>query len=117
MFWGCSRYPKCTFTTSREPVGAVHDVDAGVVARNADGSALCLKCGAAIPLPATVGVGELLAGGPAGSGGHRTVGSPGRPARWRGARQDRPVEDRQGRLRRRPGAGRDHQAAAKRPAA
>jgi DNA topoisomerase-1 len=65
VFWGCSRYPKCTFTTSREPVGAIHDVDAGVVARNADGSALCLKCGAAIPLPETVGVGEMLAGGPA----------------------------------------------------
>jgi DNA topoisomerase-1 len=65
VFWGCSRYPKCTFTTSREPVGAVHDVDAGVVARNPDGTALCLKCGAAIPLPEVIGVGELLAGGPA----------------------------------------------------
>ncbi len=64
VFWGCSRYPKCSFTTSREPVGAVHDADAGVVARNADGTGICLACGAAIPLPTVVGVGEMLAGGP-----------------------------------------------------
>ncbi len=64
VFWGCSRYPKCTFTTSREPVGAVHETDAGIVARNADGTGICLRCGAAIPLPEVIGVGELLAGGP-----------------------------------------------------
>ena len=29
LFWGCSRYPACDFTTSREPVGAVHDTDDG----------------------------------------------------------------------------------------
>ena len=25
VFWGCSNYPKCDFTTNFEPVGAVHD--------------------------------------------------------------------------------------------
>lgn len=64
VFWGCSRYPKCTGTTSREPVGAVHDTDAGPVARSADGTGICLACGAPITLPAVVGVGEVLAGGP-----------------------------------------------------
>ncbi len=88
VFWGCSRYPKCTFTTSREPVGAVHDVDAGVVARNPDGTALCLKCGAAIPLPEVVGVGELLAGGPAGPRGDRAVGASWRPTGCRHSAPD-----------------------------
>ncbi|MGH2512249.1 MAG: type I DNA topoisomerase [Candidatus Limnocylindrales bacterium] len=34
VFWGCSSYPKCGFTTSREPVGAIHEADAGPVAKN-----------------------------------------------------------------------------------
>jgi len=63
VFWGCSRYPKCRFTTSREPVGAVHDADGGPVARNTDGTAICLACGAAITLPDRIEVGEPLAGG------------------------------------------------------
>ena len=50
LFWGCSRYPKCDFTTSHEPLGAVHDADGGPVARNGDG-AMCLACGATIELP------------------------------------------------------------------
>lgn len=64
VFWGCSRYPRCRFTTSREPVGAVHDADGGPVARNTDGTALCLACGAPVSLPDHVEVGEALAGGP-----------------------------------------------------
>jgi len=64
VFWGCSRYPKCRFTTSREPVGAVHDADGGPVARNTDGSAVCLACGASIGLPDHFEVGEPLTGGP-----------------------------------------------------
>jgi ssDNA-binding Zn-finger/Zn-ribbon topoisomerase 1 len=79
VFWGCSRYPKCRFTTSREPVGAVHDADGGPVARNNDGSGICLACGASIELPEQVAVGEVLQGGapnaaalaPAGRGGRR----------------------------------------------
>ena len=35
LFWGCSRYPTCDFTTSREPVGAVHDTDDGPIAKAA----------------------------------------------------------------------------------
>jgi len=69
VFWGCSNYPRCDFTTSLEPVGALHDVDEGPVARKGD-VGLCLKCGAAIDLPevSTEGdralVGRRLAGGP-----------------------------------------------------
>ena len=64
VFWGCSRYPKCDFTSSREPLGVLHDADDGPVARNADGeSAICLKCGAAIDLPAEIVVGAKLPGG------------------------------------------------------
>jgi DNA topoisomerase-1 len=59
VFWGCSRYPKCKGTTSWEPVGALHDADAGPVARTADGSGRCLACGAPIDLAAA---GEPLAG-------------------------------------------------------
>ena len=51
VFWGCSRYPKCDFTTSREPLGPVHDVDGGPVARRDEHAALCLKCGAPVALP------------------------------------------------------------------
>ena len=66
-FWGCSRYPKCRFTTSREPVGATHDADAGPVVRNGD-VGMCLRCGAAIDLPEVVVPGTSLAGRSAGSG-------------------------------------------------
>jgi DNA topoisomerase-1 len=66
VFYGCSKYPKCDFTTNHEPVGAVHDADEGPVARlAADGGGLCLKCGAAVPLPEGVElVGARLEGGP-----------------------------------------------------
>ena len=80
--------PKCTFTTSREPVGAVHDADAGVVARNADGTGICLRCGAAIPLPDVVGVGRAARRRPAGPGGHRAIGA----TWWRGASSAAPAQ-------------------------
>ena len=65
LFWGCSRYPKCDFTTSREPLGAVHDADDGPVARQGD-AAICLRCGAAIELPADgLEPGARVPGGPA----------------------------------------------------
>jgi DNA topoisomerase I len=65
LFYGCSRYPKCDFTTSFEPIGALHDADAGAVARK-DDRGICLRCGAAIELPADQAslVGRQLAGGP-----------------------------------------------------
>lgn len=63
VFWGCSRYPKCDFTSSREPVGALHDTDDGPIAREGDGG-ICLRCGAAVELPAEIVPGTKLAGGP-----------------------------------------------------
>jgi DNA topoisomerase-1 len=64
VFWGCSAYPKCDFTTNFEPVGAVHDADEGPVARKGD-TGICLRCGADVPLPeGTELVGARLAGGP-----------------------------------------------------
>jgi len=67
VFWGCSNYPKCDYTTNFEPLGAFHDADDGPVARGPKGP-LCLKCGAAIELPAgsdgTDIAGLRLPGGP-----------------------------------------------------
>src|SRR5690349_14486735 len=58
VFWGCSAYPKCDFTTNDEPTGAVHDAaDAlhadgrGAVARKAE-AGMCMTCGATVELPA-----------------------------------------------------------------
>ena len=67
VFYGCSRYPKCDFTTSREPLGPVHDADQGPVARRDDESGICLACGARVPLPGGVvpELGTSLPGGPA----------------------------------------------------
>jgi len=67
VFWGCSAYPKCDFTTNYEPTGAVHDAHedgAGPVARKGD-AGLCLLCGSAVELPDDILVGQRLAGGPA----------------------------------------------------
>jgi DNA topoisomerase-1 len=96
VFWGCSRYPKCDFTTSREPVGAVHDADGGPIARKdapapADDpvqaaeagpsqTGICLKCGAAIPLPPGDLAGTSLGGGPADPSALQRPGRGGRPA-------------------------------------
>jgi DNA topoisomerase-1 len=64
VFWGCSAYPKCDFTTNFEPVGAVHEADEGPVARKGE-SGICLRCGADVPLPEGVElIGARLAGGP-----------------------------------------------------
>ena len=50
VFYGCGRYPKCDFTTNFEPVGAVHDADAGPVGLKEE-SGICLRCGASVDLP------------------------------------------------------------------
>jgi DNA topoisomerase-1 len=64
VFYGCSNYPKCDFTTNFEPVGAVHDTDEGPVAKHGE-AGICLKCGATIPLVEGVDVvGARLEGGP-----------------------------------------------------
>ena len=83
VFWGCSAYPKCDFTTNFEPTGATHDAHddgKGPVARKGDGG-LCLACGSAVPLPDGVLVGLRLAGGPADPAALQ------RPARGGGARR------------------------------
>jgi hypothetical protein len=102
VFWGCSAYPKCDFTTNHEPIGALHDLDEGPVARRADGSTICLKCGAAVEIPPGIDpIGAKLPGGPPdpaaiaparrGSGGSgragagRRTSTKSRPARTRRA--------------------------------
>jgi DNA topoisomerase-1 len=55
VFWGCGRYPKCDFTTSREPLGPVHEADDGPLGRAEGEIAICLRCGASVPI-----AGELL---------------------------------------------------------
>jgi len=63
VFWGCSRYPTCRFTTSHEPVGAVHDTDDGPIARAGE-QGLCLICGAPVELTSGAElIGARLAGG------------------------------------------------------
>jgi DNA topoisomerase I len=64
VFWGCSNYPKCDYTTNHEPIGALHDADDGPVARFGE-VFRCLKDGALIEVP-TEGsvVGLRLPGGP-----------------------------------------------------
>ena len=64
VFWGCSNYPRCDYTTNFEPLGAVHDTDDGPVAKHGE-TGLCLKCGATVPLPEGMDlVGAKLEGGP-----------------------------------------------------
>jgi DNA topoisomerase-1 len=63
LFWGCSRYPTCRFTTSHEPIGAVHDADDGPVGRNGE-AAMCLICGAPVEIAGIDDpVGRRLPGG------------------------------------------------------
>ena len=95
VFWGCSRYPTCRFTSSREPLGPVHEPDGGPLVRAAADAALCLGCGATVPLAGeALEPGRRIAGGtpdpaalqrPArgGRGGAkgRSAGSAGRPRR------------------------------------
>ena len=63
LFYGCSRYPNCRYTTEREPIGAIHADDQGPVARGADGSTICLACGAPVEVPQGTAAGTPLAGG------------------------------------------------------
>jgi DNA topoisomerase-1 len=67
VFWGCSGYPKCDFTTNFEPVGAQHeghDGGTGAIAKSGE-SGLCLTCGATVELPEGDLVGRTVVGGPA----------------------------------------------------
>jgi DNA topoisomerase-1 len=78
VFWGCSRYPTCRYTTSREPLGPVHDPDGAPLARASADSALCLGCGATLPL-----AGESLEPGRRIAGGTPDPAALARPARAR----------------------------------
>ena len=94
VFWGCSRYPECDFTTNFEPTGALHDADQGPVARRPDGG-LCLRCGAAMPLPEmepAALVGLNLPGGPP----DPAALAPKRPARGGSSRARRPTATKRG---------------------
>jgi DNA topoisomerase-1 len=65
VFWGCSNYPRCDYTTNHEPLGGLHDVDDGPLARK-DEAALCLICGSTSDVAAAdVVPGERYPGGPA----------------------------------------------------
>jgi DNA topoisomerase-1 len=64
VFWGCSNYPKCDYTTNHEPIGAFHDLDDGPVATFGE-VFRCLKDGAPIEVPAEGSpIGLRLPGGP-----------------------------------------------------
>src|SRR5690349_10671673 len=66
VFWGCSAYPKCDFTSNDEPTGAIHDAHTdgkGAVVRHGQ-TGLCMTCGAEVALPAGDLVGQRLPGGP-----------------------------------------------------
>ncbi|MGP1674221.1 MAG: DNA topoisomerase family protein, partial [Candidatus Limnocylindrales bacterium] len=65
VFWGCSNYPKCDFTTNNEPLGGLHDADDGPLARKGE-AAICLVCGSTSETtPDAIVAGERYAGGPA----------------------------------------------------
>ncbi len=81
VFWGCSRYPACRFTTSREPIGPLHDPDGGPLVRVDSETALCLGCGATVPL-----AGESLEPGRRIAGGEPNPAALERPAGRRGGR-------------------------------
>ena len=78
VFWGCSKYPKCDYTTNDEPLGGLHDADDGPIGaqgRGGDLPGLRLddRDGAGRHRP-----GERYAGGPA------NPAALARPARARG---------------------------------
>jgi len=65
VFWGCSNYPRCDFTTNNEPLGGLHDTDDGPLARK-DATAICLICGSTSEAsPADIVPGQKYPGGPA----------------------------------------------------
>ncbi len=79
VFWGCSRYPACRATSSREPLGPVHEPDGAPLARADADSAICLGCGATLPL-----AGESLEPGRRIAGGTPNPAALARPARGAG---------------------------------
>jgi DNA topoisomerase-1 len=94
VFYGCSTYPSCDFTTDFEPAGARHDADAGPIGRRGEGG-ICLLCGADVPLPEGDLVGASLAGGPPDPGAlarrARPGGKPSGGSRRQGSRSAAPA--------------------------
>ncbi|TME10914.1 MAG: type I DNA topoisomerase [Chloroflexi bacterium] len=87
VFWGCSNYPKCDYTTNHEPIGALHDTDDGPVAKRGEGC-ICLKCGATIEVPSEGSVvGLRLPGGPPDPSALAPVRRGGRPSGSGGGRR------------------------------
>ena len=64
LFWGCSRYPKCDFTTSHEPLGALHDADDGPVARNGESARSASPAARRSSRRRRSSTGARMAGGP-----------------------------------------------------
>ena len=65
VFWGCSRYPNCDFTTNYEPLGGLHDADDGPVARKGDdGDLPGLRRARSRRPPDAIVPGERYPGGP-----------------------------------------------------
>ncbi|HEX7590412.1 MAG TPA: type I DNA topoisomerase [Candidatus Limnocylindrales bacterium] len=63
LFWGCKRYPTCRYTTSHEPIGALHEADKAPIGRNGE-AGICLVCGAAVDLTGIdEPIGRSLVGG------------------------------------------------------
>ncbi len=107
VFWGCAKYPKCDYTTNLEPLGGLHDVDDGPLARKGE-TAICLICGSTSDAqPEAIVPGDRYPGGPAdpsalarpargGRGGSRGSGprtrTGGRGGGRGATRRDRPTE-------------------------
>ncbi len=104
VFWGCSNYPKCDFTTNNEPLGGLHDIENGPLARKGE-AAICLVCGSTSDAtPDTIVPGERYPGGPPDpaalarpargrAGGTRAGGRRGATGGTRGStRRGRPAE-------------------------
>ena len=65
VFWGCSNYPRCDFTTNHEPLGGLHDTDDGPLARkDEDGALPDLRLDERHAGRTTSCPGERYAGGP-----------------------------------------------------
>jgi len=102
VFWGCSNYPRCDFTTNNEPLGGLHEADAGPLARKGE-HAICLVCGSTSEAaPDEIRPGERYPGGPPDPAAlARPARQPRSPGRGRGAprgggrgtgRRSRPAE-------------------------
>ena len=88
VFWGCSNYPRCDFTTNHEPLGGLHDTDDGPLARKDETAHLPgLRLDQRHAGRRASSRASATPGGPAEPGGARPSGA--RPRRRAGRRQRR----------------------------